>query len=284
MAILLIILLTCANLAESAFIKQYNLRHTKGGFLFTSLVSLGAMLFFLLTDTDGLRFPPELLVYAVIGGALYCSASFLTYVALGCGSFALSMLILSYSVVFSIGYGIIFLGESAAVHTYIGLGLLLISLYLVRADKTDSGIKLTPKWLVCILLAFIGNGMLGVVLRMQQIRFENACNNEFMLVTLGLSAGVLFLVGLIRERKDLKYVLRYGGLYATSAGVLNGVTNMLGILVNAMIPLSIASASKAGVKIILSFAASRLIFKETYLPRQIAGVLLGALALVLLNL
>lgn len=284
MAILLILLSNCANLAEGIFIKKYNSRHDKGGFLFTALISLFAMVFFLITDTGGLHFPPELFLYGIAAGILYCSASFLTYVALGCGSFALSTLILSYSLVFSIGYGLIFLKESADVFTYLGLGIILISLYLTRADKKEGSISITPKWLVSIGLSMVGNGMFAVVSRMQQIRFEDANTNEFMIVTLGLSAAILFLLGLIKDGKHLKYTLKNGSLYAISAGLLNGACNLLGLIVNTMIPLSIAASSKAGTKIILSFILSRLIFKEKFLPRQVVGVLLGALALVFLNL
>jgi len=284
MAALLILLSNCANLAEGVFIKKYNSRHQKGGFLFTALISLFAMVFFLITDTGGLQFPPELFLYGIISGILYCSASFLTYVALGCGSFALSMLILSYSLVFSIGYGLIFLKETATVFTWLGLGIMLISLYLTRADKKEGSIRITPKWLICIGLSVIGSGMFAVVSRMQQIRFQDANTNEFMILSLGLSAAILLLLGILKDGKDLKYILKYGSGYAISAGLLNGACNLLGLIVNTMIPLSIAAPSKAGTKIILSFLMSRLIFKEKFLPRQVIGVMLGAAALVLLNL
>lgn len=111
MAALLILVSTVTHLAESLFIKHYNTKHSKGGFLFTAFVSFFSMLFFLLTDRGGFQVPRELWIYAIAAGVLYCSASFLTYVALQIGSYAMSMLILSYSIVLSIGYGIIFLKE-----------------------------------------------------------------------------------------------------------------------------------------------------------------------------
>ena len=108
LAFALIILSSVTHLVEGSLIKKYNGKHTKGGFIFTAMVSLFSMLFFLLTDKGGLDFRAEMIPYGIVSGIFYFSASFLTFVALGCGPFALSMLIISYSCVFSISYGIFF--------------------------------------------------------------------------------------------------------------------------------------------------------------------------------
>ena len=130
---LLMFISSCTSLAEGILIKKYNKKHSKGGFIFTAFVSLFSMLFFLfrdiITDPTGLCFEIKMLPYAIVGGILYCVASLLTYMALQCGSFAISMLILSYSLVISILYGLIFLGESASILTYIGFAIIFVSLH-----------------------------------------------------------------------------------------------------------------------------------------------------------
>ena len=129
----LITLSAATHLAEGVFIKEYNQRNENGGFVFTSLVSLFAMLFFLfydiIADKGGLTFLPEMIPYAVISGILYCSASFLCYVALQIGSFAISLLIVSYSLVFPTLYGIIFCGDPTTVFSYVGFAAIAISLF-----------------------------------------------------------------------------------------------------------------------------------------------------------
>ena len=71
MPVLWIVLGRLVHQLEGVFIKKYNAKHEKGGFIFTAIVSLFSMLFFLLTDivTDenGLRFSSDLIVYGVIG-------------------------------------------------------------------------------------------------------------------------------------------------------------------------------------------------------------------------
>ena len=286
-AILLIFLGTAFSLTEGILIRFYNSKHEGGGFLFTALVSLGSMLFFLIydlvTDHTGLQFSPQILPYALIAGILYCSASFLTYVALAIGPFAISMLILSYSVIFTTGYGIVILKEPITPFFVIGLVLIALSLFLVRGKKDDGKQKMSLFWLFCILYSTFGSGMFGVVQRMQQIRFDNAFTNEFMILSLAFSAVTLAIVGIVKDKGRCLTILKTGSPYACTAGLANGATNLLSLVVNTLIAISIASPTRAGVKSVMSFLVSLLLFKEKFLPRQIAGVILGAIAVVFLN-
>lgn len=282
MGYLLLVINAFAGLAEGIFIKKYNSKHPHGGFVFTAVISLFAAVFSALTDKGGFVVVPEMIPYAVISGILYCVASILTYFALSIGSFAMSMLILSYSIVFSIGYGVIFLHEAVSVFSAIGFGLLAVSLYLTRRDSVGGNFSL--KWLVFIVVSVVGSGMFSVVTRMQQIRFENAYNNECITIALGLSAAFLLVAGLFTDGKFLKEILRYGMPYAAAAGAVNGLRNILGLVICTFLPVSVSSAMGSGLKIVISFIVSYFLFKETFLKRQIVGVSIGAVALVLLNL
>ena len=287
-ALLLAALGTGIHQIEGVMIKKYNGKHNKGGFIFTALISLFAMLFFFITDKGGLNFPIEMIPYGIASGAFYCIASFLTFVAFGCGSFVLTNLFLSYSLLFSVGYGLFFLNDPATPLTYIGIALMMVSVFLVRGakkgDRNEEKVKISLKWIVCVALSVIGSGMFGVMQKLQQVKFEKSCDNEFMIVTLGFSALVLLIAGIIMNGKDLLYILRHGGLYASVAGVSNGATNLLNLVVNAMIPISIAAPTRSGIKIVISFLISLFIFKEKLTKRQVVGVIIGAAALVLLNL
>jgi len=284
LAFALIILSSVMNLVEGTLIKRYNGKHTKGGFIFTAMVSLFSMLFFLLTDTGGLDFRAEMIPYGIVSGIFYFSASFLTFVALGCGPFALSMLIISYSCVFSIAYGIFFLKDEISIFTVMGIILIFVSLFLNRSEKKAEEKKASLKWLICIGVSFFGNGMLGVLQKMQQIKFNNEITNEYMVVTLSFSALTLFIIGFIKDRKYVGYIFRYGSIYSSVAGISNGATNFLLLTVNTLLPLSIVAPVSAGTKIVLAFIMSVAIFKEKFLKRQVAGVIVGAIALILLNI
>lgn len=287
MSALLILISGFTGIAEGVLVKRYNKIHAKGGFMFMSFISLFSMLFFVIkdiaTDKSGFTLSLEILPYGVIAGILYCSASFLTYIALGCGPFAISMLILSYSGVFSVIYGLIFLSEPASVFTYIGFVLIVISLYLTRAEKSKETKSISLKWIICMAISVFGSGMFGVLMRIQQIKFDYAYDNEFMAVLLAISFVTLFTIGLITNRGELSYTIRYGLPYGIGAGLSNGVTNTISLILNTMMAISISSPIRTAVKVILSFIFSSVIFKEKFLPRQVIGVILGGAALVFLN-
>ncbi len=284
---LLMILGTGTSLLEGVFIKKYNSKHHKGGFIFTALVSLGSMLFFVVTNTDGWQMPPAAWGYAIAAGIAYCSASLFTYLALGCGSFAMSMLLLSYNLVISIGYGMIFLGDwkTSSPLTYVGFVLILVSLFFNRAPKEVSHNKISASWVIYIVLSIILSGLYSVIVKMQQLKFDGVCDKEFSTVSLAISAIVLFVIGIFKDGKDIKYIMKHGAGFALSAGASNGITNFLTLVVNGMsIPFAIVTPLRAGIRIVFSFIISALVFKEKFLKRQLFGVLLSIIALVLLNL
>lgn len=284
MGYLLIILKTVANISESVLIKKYNAKHSAGGMFFTGILSLFALVFFFVSDKNGLNFPPEMLPYAIAFGIIYCISYFLTFIALACGPFTLSMLIISYSLIFPILFGIIFLHESVSVFTCIGFVLLMISLFFVRENKDEKEKKISAKWIIAIIIVMVGNGLLAIIQKIQQLRFNNGCNNEFMIIGLAISASVLLTGGIIKDRKQLKEIIRYGIPYAGTAGVANGINNLLTIAVNNLLPLSIVSPVFSGMKIVVSFLSATILFKEKYMKRQILGVGIGVIALVFLNL
>ena len=224
---------------------------------------------------------------SLIAGALYSGAFFFTYLALGCGSFAISMLVLSYSLVFSVAYGIFFLGENASAFVWVGLVLVMISLFLMREKWDGTQQHIHPKWLICIGLAFLGNGLFGVVTRMQQIAYRDAATNEFMVLALGFSFAALLLLGLLKSPSDFPYAVRHGLPYAMGAGACNGMTNLVALLLVSGLfgmPVSVTSAIRAGAKTVLSFLFSVFLLRERFEKRQVVGVLFGVVAIVFLNM
>lgn len=283
---LLLIVSTITSLSEGVLIKQYTIKHKIGGFIFTALVSFFSMIFFVLTDKGDFNASTEVWVMGTIAGALYCTASFLTYISFSIGSYALSTLILSYSLIFSIGYGLLFLGEPATPLTYAGLVLILFSLFLTRAKREDRQEKNNNSilWILSISISLLSSGMYSVMQRYQQIKFNNESDNEFMIIALGFSALTLIIIGIIKDGKNLKYIFKHGGLYATFAGLSNGATNLLSLVLNLFLPISLTSPTRTGLKLLLSFIVSRLLFKESFMKRQIIGVVLGIIAVILLNI
>ena len=284
MAYFLILIKSLTNISESVLIRKYTDKHTSGSMIFTGVISLFAMLFFLFTDSDGFHPDMEIIPYAIAFGALYCLAYLLTFVALACGPFTLSMLIISYCLVFPIIYGIVWLDEELTILMCIGFLLLAVSLYMVRGTKASDGHGISVKWIISITVVCIGNGGLSIIQKMQQLRFDNAQNHEFMAVSLALSAVLLLLIGTIKDRKKIREVMRCGLPYAGAAGISNGANNYLSLVINNLLPISIFSPISSGVKIVVSYICSGWLFSEHYNRRQIVGVAIGAVAVICLSI
>ena len=285
----LILLASVVSLTEGILIKKRDNSHDKEGFCFTAIVSFFSMLFFagksLITNGYAISLSTELLPYALLGGICYASSSFLTYIALGCGSFTISMLILSYGGLFSIGYGLFFLKEQISPWAMAGIAAILLSLFLTRPAKRegDKKKKVSLKWIICIGISFVGSGMLGVVMRAQQLRFDTLHDNDFMIITLCFSSLALFTLAIVRNKRKLGAAIRAGGIWAILAGLSNGLTNGLSLAVTTMLPLTLVSPIKSGSKILLSFLFSLILFRERFSARQIVGVGIGTAALILMQ-
>ena len=278
-------------LTESGTLKLYNKRHESGGFIFMSMISLASCFFFLMryliTDTAKADFTPEIIPYALLAGLFYCAASFLTFLAIKYGPFAISMLILSFSIIITSGYGIIFLGEEYSALTFIAYGLILISLFLVRKSsdgEDESKRRVSTKWLISIVGSVICSGLYGVTLRAQQVHFDNTVTNECMIIAMTFSAIALFSIGLYTSKGKVKRILRTSAPYALIAGMANGTTNMLSLTLHTMMAISISSPTRSIVGTAVNFAFSYFYLKEKFLPRQIVGVLLGLVGTIILNI
>lgn len=282
MGYLLIFLSVCSNLAEGMIVKLQGKKNTTNGFIFNAMIALVSMLFFVITKAGPFAFSWKLCIYAIPAAICYSMALIFTYFALSCGSFAISMMIISYSVALPIFYGIVCLRETAGAFTYAAFAIMAISLYLSREDAKNNNCEFSFKWLVFILTATITSGLFAVIKKMQQIRFQENCNNEFMILTLGISVVILFVMGIVRGKDNQKVTL-HTLLIALGAGFSNGITNMLTLIINSIVPLSASSPISTGMRVILSFIISSLFLHEKFLKRQVFGVALGAIALILLN-
>ena len=282
---LLILLFTILNLGESIAVKEYAKRHGSGGMLMNAVIALFSALFFLVTDKGGFYVPEGMLPFALINVCLYAAGFYLTYIAFRIGPYGLTSLISRFSLAITAFYGIIFLKEPISVLTCVGFALIACAMFLInRRGKSDSGEDgcISAKWLICILTSVVANGFIVILTRMQQIRWNDACSNEFQVVSIGGCFILLTILGLITDRDKLSAVLKRGSLYGAAAGIFNGAKNFTTLAIYLYLPISIVGSLQTGLGMVVAYLAAILIYKEKYTLYQKLGVLAGALAVVLL--
>ena len=288
MGALFILLEQFCSKVEYMIMKNFGNKYGSGGMSFNAVICFFSMLFFIITDKGGLCFTSEIFIYGLISSMCYAAGFYALYASFKYGSFAMTNLTMSFSGVFSIGYGIIFLKEPASVITYIAIAMVFLSVVLMKLKKSDDEEstegKNAFKWTVFAIINVLSNGAIAIISRMQQIHFNSAYDNEFLTVSLGGAFIILLVLSLFLERDNFKMVMKNGLLYGSIAGVLNGGVNLCILATYLYIPISVASPIKTGLGQILSFLISVVIYKETFTKRQILSAIVGIVALVLFKL
>ena len=273
---------TC--IGQNLLKKRYNKDGQEGPFFFGFLVALFALLFFLLTTKD-ISLTRVILPYSIGFALTYATCICGSVIAFRTGSLAITSLILSYAVLIPTLYGLLFLKEKATPVQILGIAFMLLSLYLLRANSPskETSKKISIQWILAVFIAFFTDGMCATIQSMQQRVFNGTQNGNYMILSLIICTGFLGILSLITERRHIK-VLWKKSLFPALCGVFNGATNYLVMIIIALVPVSIYFPVLAAGQLLLMFLISVLVYKEKFQTRQILGLFVGLLSLILLNL
>lgn len=279
--------------AQSVTVKLYQKRGGgSNNLLLTAFIGLFAMAVFALPAIlqNGFAFSPSYLIYSLGFAIGYGMAFVFQILALSCGPMSLTVLIQSYSLLIPTFYGVIFLEESVKWGFVPGIVLLAVCLFLINYRKRAGGAgapgegRITLKWLVFVWLSFLGNGMCSTVQKAATVHLDEAYHFEFMVVAMLLITLGFLIAGLIRERHHLRDFLRRGWYFGGICGLLNGGANLAVLLLAARMPASIQYPLISAGSILFSLLFSVTIFKEKITRQQYAGIAIGVLSIVFLNL
>lgn len=250
-------------------------------FLFSSISTLTALVFFVISSGFRLSFNIEFVPYSIGFGLAYACAMFGNVLSLKLGSLALTSLVTSYSLLIPTLYGMIFLKEPISMLGYIGIVLLIISIFLLNAKKEN--VTITMKWVIVVSITFVTNGLCSTVQKMEQLAFDGGYKNEFMIVALAIAAALLFVMGLL-QKGDLKKEALLGMRTALPNGLANGIVNFLVMVLTGLIPNAILFPSISAGGIVLSWILATFVYKEKLSKTQLAGYVIGIASVICLNL
>ncbi len=275
--------------AQNIFKRSFTEKGKGSAFLFSAMVSFVAMTFFIATNTDW-YYSIELLLPSFLFALTYAVASVFSVMAFLYGPLAKTTLIYSCSLLIPTLYGIIIQGknnESATTPTLIiGIILLFCALFFVNYQKRDEG-KITLKWIICVAMAFLCNGLCSVVQVAKQDFYGNEGNSMFMIVALFMVAIFLLCAtfSIKEQRRYMGVTVKKGWLPGVLCGISNGATNFFIMFLNkSSVPASLTYPVMSGGGLILIFVYAILIKKERFTSIQYFGYGLGIVALILMNL
>ena len=280
--------LTCiivGNTSQSVLKKIYSKNNGRGVYFFNSLTSFSAMIFFIIAAiaiNGGLDFELSVLPYSIAFAVSFALSAIGSLIAISCGSLSLTSLIIQYSMMVPAFYGILFLNDGVSVGLIFGIILLAVSLVLI--NKKVDGVVFSVKWIVSVLVAFCGNGMCSVVQKMQQLKFDGAYKDEFMIMAMLTVCVIACSLSIAKERKEIVSCARGGLHLGLICGVLNGIVNLSALILTGLMPLSLMFPLISSGGIITTYIVSRLVYKESLSRLQFVGFILGIASIVLMNL
>ncbi len=283
MNVLYLILIAAGCSAQRIARKPYTIKNGGRGSFAFSLMSVVAALLFFVVSANGFQFNIGILPYAALFALSYGTATVCTFCAISCGPLSLSGLLISYSLLLPTVYGLIFLHDPVSVWFYPGIALLMVSLFLL--GKKNDKAPITFKWVVFVFLAFVGNGFCTIAQKMEQVAFDGAYKNEFMIVALAmvvLAFGMCVLFS--KERCELKTYVKTGWHLALACGVANGIVNLLVMVLSNKMPAALMFPLISAGDIVITYFVSRFLYKEKLSAAQQWSLVLGIGAIVFLNL
>lgn len=279
---LLLLLTPVVSTSQSIAQKQYTLKKKEPNvILFSAFTSLIALCFFLITSGFRLQFDARLVPYALGFAVCYAAAWVGTVLAVQYGLMAISNLIITCSLIFPTAYGIL-MGEAVTPRIIAGMAMLLISIVLVNLKFSQKG-KFSFKWLMYVLVAFLGNGVCGVMQNMQKRALGDSYAHEFMIIALAAAFVLLMGYALMRS-KNIGRQIRECLPYAMGNGVANAFTNFFMLLLIGNIPNTVLYPTNSALGMLCGFLLAFFGYKERFSIPQYIGYVLGVASIVLLNL
>ena len=210
--------------------------------------------------------------------------------ALQIGPMSYTTLITSFSTLIPTLSGALFFDEKIEIAHIIGIVLMLISFFCAVEKGTDEK-KVSVRWLVFCLIAFLCTGGIGVMQKIHQSSVYKDELNAFLVFAFAVSflfSSVMTVVCGKREKTALLPTteqgkinwLLLGGLVL--AGCTVAVNNKLNLYLSGVMDSAVFFPIVNGGGLVLTTLGAVLIFKEKLSIKQWCGVIIGILSVILL--
>ena len=285
MVLIVYISIILASVTQSATTKFFN-KNSSNSAVFNAVKSCTALVLFALIAAFGFTFHLPTVLFGILYGTCLCISMYAGYQALCRGPMALTSMLVSFSVVIPLIWGITVGNETLKSLQYPALILLFLAIILTNADKikakktTQTNYRL---WLLFVGITFACNGICSILQKQHQTLYPEAYSREFMLFAM-LLCSVVFSISAFRKIsvKELRGIKgkRYGVLSGLANGIANFLTLVLAGMENASVLFPIISAGT----ILASLVCGRLLFKEKLKTNHYAALAAGIVAVILFKL
>lgn len=271
------------NILSSFFIFK-NKVHKNSAFLFNFIISLTALCCWSVFYAIEGGFNPTVLFYSLGFGLSFVGAFIFLFLAVENGPLSFTTLIIQMSLVFTAIWGFIFWGSKITTFSILGIVLICVSLALCICKK-EKNIRFNFKWLLFAFLACASNAACSIIMKSEQLEFNNQFGGEMMFFALLFAAIISGIIWLFMRKKiEISNVKSTWWIIALT-GLCNFLLNLFIILLaqTTMSPTIIyptLAVGSLGLNILYSFVVN----KEKLTIIQIIGLVVGAVSIVFLSI
>ena len=223
--------------------------------------------------------------YSLLFGVFYTVAMIGMFKAYQTGSVSLTAFVKQLSLIGVAFWGLVFWDNPLTSNVIVGLILIVIALYLCfRPDNKDTK-KFTFAWLLYALMLLVGNAGCSIVQKYQQLEFDGNYKSLFML----FGAAVAFISSAVFYFCGNRYSFKDINLKTVICPVVGGISSatlnlLILLLITSPLSESVIFPGIAVGGLVLTTIFSVIAYKEKMSILQWCGLMVGVVALVLLNI
>lgn len=274
------------SVSQSASVKYYR-RNNEDVLFFNAVKSLAAFFVLAALLVWNFRFHAPTAAYGVLYGAFLAISMHTGYKALCLGPMSLTGMIVSFSVILPIAYGIVFAREKPTVFQGVGLVFFVLSVVFTSlrtgtaSVSQETAAKNRKKWLLYVFLTFMTNGLCSTLQKMHQSAYPHRQLGEFVLYACGFCT-LVFGVAYLKKRTAHGSVRGVG--FAGLAGLSNAAANFCTLLLAGNEYAAVMYPVISAGTVLAALVCGRMLFGEKLGLGQWAALLCGLAAVVLLRL
>ena len=223
--------------------------------------------------------------YALLYACFYGGCTIAVVYALRTGSIVLTTLIKQLALICVSIWGFFFWDTPFNLSIAIGLLLVVLALWLCLYNKKKQRTQsVNFKWVLYVLIVFVGNAGCSIVQKTQQMHFNGQYGNFLMLLTTALVTVVCLVVYLKSDKTEDRAILKTAWYLPVLTGICNALLNLFIIfLTTSKLSPSLIYPVMAvgGIMVVTVFSA--FIFKEKMYWWQWIGVAVGCVAVGILS-
>ena len=218
-------------------------------------------------------------------GVFLSTAMYTGYRALCTGPMALTSMMISFSVIFPVLWGILVRKEPVSILQHIAFLLLSAALILVNANKFRQKTRQDlqyKKWFLFAALTCLCNGICSILQKEHQTAFPSLYSREFMTAAMGICT-LIFLISAMRRVSLQDFRQTTGKWYAVLAGITNSTANFLTLVLAGLENASVLFPMISAGTIFAALLWGVFAFKEHPKFNHYTALAFGIVSIVLLK-